>query len=144
MNSSKKSWTESEEKLLMNTVHSYLDRGLPKKEAFKEVAAKINRSAATCSHRYYAIRKTQPSEMNDSLITLQDCIQFLNDTQQPETLTQENESLKKEKRELLQVQKQLKERYITLMGKHEKLQQLLSIIKEAENYEEPPSAPVIH
>lgn len=144
MNSSKRGWTESEDKLLMNTVHSFLKRGLTKIEAFKEVAVKINRTASTCSRHYYAIRNTQLSEADDSLITLQDCIRFLKDRQQPETLTQENELLKKEKQELLQVQKQLKDRYGKLLGKHEKLQQLLSIIKEAENYEEPPSAPVIH
>ncbi|MEG9296933.1 hypothetical protein V6B33_10745 [Mangrovibacillus sp. Mu-81] len=146
MKSSKKGWTEAEETLLMEIVQSYMDKGISKKAAFEEVSAKINRTPATCSHHYYAIRNNQPISSGDSAITLEDCIHYLSDrTRQQETLLRENKMLKKEKQELLLVQKRLKDRYSILSGQQKKLQQLLSIIKEAENYTESPViTPIIH
>jgi RsfA family transcription factor len=135
MKPSKKSWTDSEEMLLMEIVQSYMDKGLSKKAAFEEVSAKIKRTPATCSHHYYAIRNKQSKSTKDTAINLQDCIRFLNDrSRQQETLLGENKILKKEKQELLLVQKKLKDRYSKLSEQQKKLQQLLSIIKEAENY----------
>ncbi|MEL3973961.1 hypothetical protein AAEO50_16885 [Rossellomorea oryzaecorticis] len=144
MNSSRKGWTDYEEKLLFDTVHSYSEQGLSKKAAFKEVSAKINRSTATCSHHYYAIRKRRETASNDAPLTLEDCIHFLLSMQEPGTVSEEKKRLQKEKDELLQVQKELKGRFDRLLKKQEKLRQLLSILKEAENFAEAPSGPVIH
>ncbi|QTC43625.1 hypothetical protein I7V34_10490 [Bacillus sp. V3] len=144
MNSSRRGWTDSEEKLLIETVDSFLGKGLAKKAAFQEVAAKINRTTATCSHHYYSIRKKKAPVTDDSPLTLQDCIQCLKNIQQPDSLAGENDRLQKEKKELLYAQKALKVRYESLLKKQKKLQQLLSILKEAEHYNEASSKPVIH
>jgi RsfA family transcription factor len=146
MKSSKKGWTETEETLLMEIVQSYMDNGISKKAAFEEVSAKINRTPATCSHHYYAIRKKHPISSEDAAITLEDCIHYLIDrTRQQDTLIGENKMLKKEIQELQLVQKRLRDRYSKLSGQQKKLQQLLSIIKDAENYTESPViTPVIH
>jgi RsfA family transcription factor len=146
MKSSKRGWKESEELLLMEIVQSYMDKGLSKKAAFEEVSAKINRTPATCSHHYYANRNKLSISSKPSDINLEDCIRFLNDrTRKQKTLLEENKILKKEKHELLLVQKRLKERYSKLSEQQKKLRQLMSIIKEAENYSECTSKkPTIH
>jgi RsfA family transcription factor len=144
MKSSRKGWTEPEEKLLVDTVDSFAGKGRSKKAAFEEVAAKINRSTATCSYHYYAIMKKKAEATDGSPPTLQDCIHFLKNMQQPDSLAGENEWLQKEKKELLHAQKELKVRYESLLKKQKKMQQLLSILKEAERYGEASSGPVIH
>jgi RsfA family transcription factor len=144
MKSLRKGWTEPEEKLLVDTVDSFAGKGHSKKAAFEEVAAKINRSTATCSHHYYAIKKKKTQATDVSHLILQDCIHFLKNMQQPDSLTEENERLQKEKKELLHTQKELKVRYESLLKKQKKMQQLLSILKEAERYSESSSGHLIH
>jgi RsfA family transcription factor len=144
MNSSRKGWTDSEEKLLIETVDSFVAKGFTKNAAFQEAAEKMNRTTATCSHHYYAIRKKNATAADSSPLTLQACIHFLKNMQQPDTLPGENERLQQEKKELLHDQKKLKGRYESLLKKQKKLQQLLSILKEAEHYGEASSKPVIH
>ncbi|WP_175990917.1 hypothetical protein [Bacillus sp. Marseille-Q1617] len=144
MKSSRKGWTEPEEKLLVDTVDSFTGKGLSKKAAFEEVAAKINRTTATCSHHYYAIRKKKAPSSDGAPLTLHDCIHFLKNMQHPDSLAGENQRLQKEKKELLHAQKELKVRYESLLKKQKKMQQMLSILKEAERYGEPSPKPIIH
>jgi hypothetical protein len=45
-------WTECEEKILFDIVSKYLQEGKTQKEAFKEAAHSIGRTAGACSFRW--------------------------------------------------------------------------------------------
>ena len=138
MDQPKRHWTPEEDQLLMEIVQDYIDNGKTKKKAFEAAARKINRSSGTCSHRYYARLNNKPSQ-----ISLEDCITYL---QKGTMSLRENQLLVHEKQQLLLQQRELKKKYVAYSEKQEKLTSLLSVLKEAQAFEQngiSPS-PLIH
>ncbi|WP_173106947.1 hypothetical protein [Bacillus sp. KH172YL63] len=114
-------WTPAEEKLLKEIVQDHIERGKSKKEAFIAASSKINRSPGTCSQRYY--KKINSYQTN---LTLEACIEFLRQAHA-------HRQLLKERDDLLSRQTEMKKQYHTQRDYYEKMMDLLSILKKAEN-----------
>ncbi|KAB2334029.1 hypothetical protein [Bacillus mesophilum] len=122
----KQKWTHEDDELLRETVLEYTGNGDPKAAAFKTAAAKLNRSAAACSNRWFHLNKEQAVHKKN--IHLSEVIAFLEEFPR---LLKENEELKSIQAELSvqneSLQSQLEEKrdkYEATLEQHEEMTKL--------------------
>ncbi|WP_080844736.1 hypothetical protein [Cytobacillus gottheilii] len=130
--STNQKWTHKDDELLRETVLDYTGNGDPKSAAFKTVAAKLNRSVAACSNRWFHINKGQALHKKD--IHLSDVIAFLEEFP---GLLKENEELKKIQSELSQqnefLKSQLEEKRSKYEASLEQHEEMTKLFEEASN-----------
>ncbi|MGD6941034.1 hypothetical protein ACQCT6_03210 [Cytobacillus gottheilii] len=128
----KQKWTHEDDELLRETVLEYTGNGDPKSAAFKTAAAKLNRSAAACSNRWFHLNKEQDVQKKD--IHLSDIIAFLEEFPK---LLKENEELKNIQAELSEqnefLKSQLEEKRSKYEASLEQHEEMTMLFEEASN-----------
>lgn len=126
--STRQKWTKDEDELLRECVMEYTGNGDPKSAAFKTAAAKLSRSAAACSNRWFLLSKEQTAEKRD--IQLSDVITFLENGLSAD-IEKENEELEMQKQQLEEQNRLLKEQleeklreYEDSLQQHEEMKRL--------------------